>query len=839
MSAGHRIAVGAFVAVLSFLVLASGAVVATPSTSGSTHVTSPSVAPTTASSSREQKLLAELRADHAPLSEAYLPNFNAHFGVQNATIRPDYPSTPAPMGIGDLGVRNVSGHDVGSVSYTSSVQASITVRALNSTYVDGYGPDSVSIQLNSVLTHVDLFNHTDGQFWIQNVPVYVESTRQLFFVDNIWNFSSPSFDLTQSSFWSFQGTPVPPVFYFANGPHFTTGFPFTIHVWNNASVVNDRPTVFLNYSVTLSSGAKFAGSYDRVEFNSTGFARPTSPAPAPTFQIDGQHVGANGALPNDAEIAIIGSGGGCTTSINNIDAALTLATLPNGTATFVPVPSAYNFGFETGETSEGIAEWTNGGGNPVAHLTAGPSLIGPLWGVTGAHPGHLAVSLHVQPANAFVFASPGGVFHAAKAAWAPLLSDGAGTYGLPVGTYTFEFLFSDHATKVLHVSASGSYSVVLSADRSVGIDTPLYAWGNGELANISQGGSGTIGHPYQLRTGGGTLDPLFGEFNDFEFPVFSGLFLAYTTDYVAMESSPSFTVPYSLPSEAGAVAAAGQPSTNELPMELLYAENVSIVHNAAIAGWFGGSLSGTMVGDITMWNSSHDLVADNTFDTTSIAVFVYGGSHTVISANTFVPSVPPCPVPSSILNAVGQQLGISLAATGDTVYNNAFEVPFPAVTPTTDPLTFLSSSYHDQWNVSSQPASDVRSVNGFALSGNILGGKLEGGNFWSTYGSSQDPYGVLPFNAAGGISSGGDHLPLTPQPLRKVTFTESGLPSGTMWTVTLNGTTFSTTGSSITFLDPSGAYGYTVDRVPGFTAHPASGAVRVGNGPANVPVRFT
>ena len=43
-----------------------------------------------------------------------------------------------------------------------------------------------------------------------------------------------------------------------------------------------------------------------------------------------------------------------------------------------------------------------------------------------------------------------------------------------------------------------------------------------------------------------------------------------------------------------------------------------------------------------------------------------------------------------------------------------------------------------------------------------------------------------------------------------VTLTETGLPSGTSWPVTLNGVTKTSTGSSISFTEPNGTYAYTV-----------------------------
>ena len=841
MFGSRGLLVGVVAVLLTVLMVLPGGSLLSTTTGHAAGSTSVSKVPTAPPLSTAARILAEIRQAHVPLTEAFLPNFNAHVAVRGGVISPTYAQAPAPMGIGDLGVQAVHGHNVGTVAYTSSVEATVTVNALNSTYIDGYGPDTVSIQLNTVLTHVDLFNHTNHQFWIQNVPVYVESTHKLYLVDNVWNFSNPAFDLTTNSLYSFRGTPVPPVFYFANGPQWTTGMPFTVRVFNNASVMNDRPTVFLNYSITLSNGHTYSGSYDQVEFNSTGLATPTGPAPAPTFQIDGQHLGANGGLPNDAEITLVGSSGGCTTSINAIDAAMTLATLPNGTSTFVPVPSAYNFGFDTGETTEGVAEWATAGPSPVAHLTAGPSLLAPLWGIQGASPGSIAVQFHVRPANAFVFASTGSAFHANTAAWAPLLASGLGNYRLPPGNYSFEFLLSDHNTKVVHVSTGLTTSVTLGANSSVGIDTPLYAWGDRELANISApGGAGTVTNPYVLLNGGtATLDPLFGELNDFLFPVFSGILLVNTSAYVTVTNAPAFFVPYTLPVEAAAIASSGLPNWNDLQQEYYNAQHVSVIQNPSISGWFSTFEAATMVGNVVFWNSSHDLVANNTFQDPSVALFVFGGTASVVSANTFAVSVPSCPSPTSILNYPGNETGIVLSTSGDLVYNNVFDLPVPAVTPTTNVLTFVPSSYVDAWNVSSAPAGHVRTVNGFALSGNILGGPREGGNFWSIYGTPANPYGALPFNASGAISTGGDFLPLTAAPLRVVTFSETGLPSGTRWSVALNGTVGSSTSNTITLYDPAGAYGYAVGAVTGFTAHPASGAILVGSGSVSVSIRWT
>ena len=60
-----------------------------------------------------------------------------------------------------------------------------------------------------------------------------------------------------------------------------------------------------------------------------------------------------------------------------------------------------------------------------------------------------------------------------------------------------------------------------------------------------------------------------------------------------------------------------------------------------------------------------------------------------------------------------------------------------------------------------------------------------------------------------------------------ITFTESGLPFGTSWSVTLNAATKTSASSAITFTEPNGTYSFTVGAVSGYTARPSSGNLTV------------
>ena len=72
-----------------------------------------------------------------------------------------------------------------------------------------------------------------------------------------------------------------------------------------------------------------------------------------------------------------------------------------------------------------------------------------------------------------------------------------------------------------------------------------------------------------------------------------------------------------------------------------------------------------------------------------------------------------------------------------------------------------------------------------------------------------------------------------------VTFTETGLPTGTSWTVTLNGTANTSQTSTIGFSEPNGTYSYAVTAIAGFVLSSASGSINVTGFPVPVAITFT
>jgi hypothetical protein len=72
-----------------------------------------------------------------------------------------------------------------------------------------------------------------------------------------------------------------------------------------------------------------------------------------------------------------------------------------------------------------------------------------------------------------------------------------------------------------------------------------------------------------------------------------------------------------------------------------------------------------------------------------------------------------------------------------------------------------------------------------------------------------------------------------------VTFSESGLPSGTTWGVAFNGSTVTSTNSTMTFKEPNGSYQYQVEIVNGYNSSPSAGMVTVNGNSASDSIAWS
>jgi len=798
---------------------------------------------------RVQAIESALRARGVPPAVIHLPNLGAMDPGRSGPAQPSYAQGPAPMGISDLGLRNSSGVLTPYVLNTSSVWGSITLTHAIAAYVDGDGPDTFGVQLNAVATNITLFGVPGNEFWTQDFFSYTTSTHELSFGDNVWNFSAANGTISNNVFASFgpNGSLQAPYYYYAVGPTVTVAYPFTVNLYLNATLRGDLPAVLFNYSVTGAGGFVAGGSFDQVAFNAS--AGPvTSPMPIPQFQANGTGNDPIG-LPNDLELVIVGNGNGDTTTFFALNATMALKYWNETSRAYGVVPSAYDAGSDTGETSNGILPVYHTpalGGPPTVTLGIGPSFVDGLWNVSTALDGSRQFRVTERQQNAFLFASPGSSFTPATAQWIPTQRFAAATaaFALPnTGSYSLEWMLSDHLPANYSVSAllplPGSTTALsenLTVNATQGSYTPLLAWGNAEVPVISQAGAGTVASPYVLiHRATVPLDPVFGEMNDFGFPVFAGVLLVNTTDYIDVVQ-PAVGIVYGS-WMASLLTRLNLSSTNSLQLEFWNVSHVAVLNSTAITGWVSMDFSIFPAAEVMFWGSSFNLIAGDTFRDEGDAVTLYGGNNNTVWGNTFLAGA----VTPWVYDG-NNTTGVTEWESWDHLYNNYFDVDQPAATPTYDAfscqIVCLTASYNDTWNVTQEPANATARVLGQTLTGSILGTWYQGGNYWWNYGTAEDPYGQLPYNDHDLITAGGDYVPLVPSTVYPVTFQESGLLPGTVWNVSLFGVGTNSTANTLILYAPNGTYNATVE-VPSGYLGPTLVEVVVDGTSTTVAVNFT
>jgi thermopsin len=859
MSGRRWVAVG-IVGVVALLVLSMFAGAALPSGSvqrstvpsvgaaaSHTAVAKPTLAPAkTAASTLKDRVLSALKSEGVPQKAVYLPNFEGGGSLVNGVVKPITGQAPAPMGMGDFGVRNTTGTPTPYVLSSTSWEGTLTLNSGDFFYIDNDGPDTFGVQLNAVLANVTVAGASNDVYWIQNVMFYTPSTDQIQFIDNIWNFSNPSTAEPASTFYSGNGTPTGS-YYFDLGPTFTTPFPFTVHLYVNSSLTNLSSSTFstvrFGYLVDNGAGAKIAsGVYDTVLFNSmkgqgTLFTDPE-------FQVNGGSLTPTNFLLYDTELMIGGPGGGSTTQVYAINGSMQLAYYDQTHGRYAFDPSVWNTGTDTGETSQGLSSYYTTPG--TVDLSGGPSFLLPLWNATpGGNIGALHLTGTVTPDNAFIFLSPGASFNDSAAQWAPTLPGGIYSFYVTPGTYSGEVLLSDYDSATVSYSGiSGGTSTQdapLTYDPTMGVYTPLFAWNNAQLAALSFQGNGTVGNPYILFNNQYTALPdLFGSFNDYLFPVFPGVLISGTTAYFDLYAPPPFTVTYPAAYDR-MLNHNSLPDTNQLQIELYNTDHATISDGSDIGGWMCGCQFNfpnpyDPGGEVVLWGATNTLIARNTFVDQGVGIVLMQGSSNVIWGNVFENGLlGPATYPA--------QFGIWEMESGDLIFNNAFDTSVTAFSPSYNLYNGLTQVNDNDWDLGAWfPLTYVKVVNGFDLSGSIFGLPAVCGNWWYDY----LPGSALPYNEPyeGGapfITTGGDYCPTGPYGAvgYAVTFTETGFTSGN-WSVTLAGITQSAAaGSSIVFGMPNGTWAYTLTAEKGLTVSPASGNVTVRGNSPDVAVTFS
>jgi hypothetical protein len=716
-------------------------------------------------------------------------------------------SQATPTGVAYDGQIDMAGvHDLTLDS--NSIAGVLTVDGPTQNFYPGSGTPTVwGAQENVVLPNVTILGarcpnapcSSSGvgnyAFWVQNTFSYDSHNDSLYFVDDTWNFTSFSSAMYSSSLvrWSPNGGNYTGV-WVAFSRYYYVPPPFTVTMYVNSSVdaAGDQ-VLWYNYSVATPTRFIGDGNYDYLVFDSQapGHHRTLRP---PDFEASASvtHIVTEGYEFD----AFIGADDGSNQLMLGAHATMQVQycdRIPYCTPTafhYANVPAAVNFGSQTGEQGIGIAVDYSG---TTAYLSGGPLINHGLWnftGTAGVLPGVTRVvnavrvagdpegPLRTQP-YVFVFFESKG-FATQGFQWAP---DVPAWYLMP-GTYHYEIQLADYLPvngTIVVGSTPTTLAATLHYDPRIGVYTPLWAFGNGELAGISSSGSGSIAHqyvPFHNPTAGsygfraGNLSSNFFSANDYSYPSFPGVLLYGTNAYVDLADPPSFSV-----GEFGGV-------DYYLGIEFYTTSHVTLSDDANVQGWpawseisfylsVPASQNPVPEADVFVWNSTRDLIRSNDFTSTASAfgvapdgLVLYGGTKNVVWGNSFVDP------PGSSLSLDGPYAGIGLGESGDLIYNNNFSVDNPVVylpynwVNTADCLpqtlgpclndandnawyyNVAANVIGNTWNVAPQRASTIaNTVNGFPLSGNVLGPAIrtQGGNYYWNFGKSPNNYSTIPY----------------------------------------------------------------------------------------------
>jgi|GEM_PF-5051704 len=334
---------------------------------------------------------------------------------------------PFPVGIADYGLKNGVPYEYNTTGFEGIANiTNITAGyfSAGSSYT-GYG--NYTLQLNTVVTGVNIKGDKNLVFWTQNV-IFCNKTKingvyyeDILFLDNIWNFSNSAGLLSNSSFYSSNGSVWQynsMYYYYAQGPEYLATFPFTVSLSTVSGIVHGDSTVWFNYSLKSSkilnattmaivgNGTFVNGSFDRAVFNSS------NNNVFPLYQVNGYSMNPIG-LYYDSELVFGGPGGGAYVNMISSSGGLRLLYYNSYFKSFLPIVAAYNVGGDTGESATNInVKGVNYNGSPYGalsnlnttyaynlwnpYLTLNAKLSNNTWIIYGkVFPGTSAVYIHV------------------------------------------------------------------------------------------------------------------------------------------------------------------------------------------------------------------------------------------------------------------------------------------------------------------------------------------------------------------------------------------------------------------------------------------------------------
>ena len=471
-------------------------------------------------------------------------------------IDPFYVAQPAPLGIGDFGLGATpysynTSHILGEVTFNTPPNvtdpgSSGVIEPVGEH--DGYVGNfyEFGIQLNTVATNMSIPGSDQGFFWTQNVVNF--NATGIHFVDDTFNMTGlpEIYPGTIYSACNNNSVGVQRILTAYGGvlqcvggtvPISPASYPITVQLYNNATVTaGNRTGVSYGYRFILAgTNQVFTGVASDVIFNNPS-ASTSRPANPPGFSIDG-FAGAPGGVFRDAEMVLVGNIGGDNSVFRSIHGTMDLEYSNQTHGGWQSVPSAYNFGSDTGETSTGIADyWTP---SHTLVINQGPAMLYGLWNAVpnvSVASGSIHIAGSISPSYGFVFVSNtrpaidpwnSSLGERDNMSWLPTNNAGSfSTYLPPLGkpwttSYRVE-AFADGYAPMKGPSITGpvsSYTLTLTPAPGT-LNAPLYAFSNAQESALALHVTGSSHAPYAYSDLTVNMNLTFEHVNDYGYPEF-------------------------------------------------------------------------------------------------------------------------------------------------------------------------------------------------------------------------------------------------------------------------------------------------------------------------------
>ncbi|WP_229709782.1 thermopsin [Vulcanisaeta souniana] len=286
-----------------------------------------------------------VQAELAVIQQYPTPLINAPIGIV------DYGLMPAQMGY--VPYSYVTNEFLGRVQMMNAKVEPLTNCSL-------LPPNIFSVQLNTVL---ELKTNNGMQYyWVQDVLLIDPQNETLAPLVNVWNMSSARMVMD-------------PLYVVGHGllinnetyAYMGNWTPFQMPLSINLSIITNRtingfPEVLLGYSM------------DGVNFLIDNVTLLLSPSWGPYLVVNGSSYSPLGYLV-DAELVIGGPGCGATVIARELNLSMSLY-YRDRVGDLIPVPSAWSFGSDTGETVVNARDTVVSPG--YVHITTGYEYLGPL-----------------------------------------------------------------------------------------------------------------------------------------------------------------------------------------------------------------------------------------------------------------------------------------------------------------------------------------------------------------------------------------------------------------------------------------------------------------------------